>query len=102
MITSIRKSSGHSRRTFLRTAGTMAGAVALAPLRPVFGANALEGRIMTVLGPISVDQLGVTLSHEQGVVDFLGAEKVKGLRRDAEDAFTTILPHLKKFKEHGG
>jgi phosphotriesterase-related protein len=80
----------------------MAGAVALAPLQPALGADTLEGRIMTVLGPISADQLGVTLPHEHGVVDFLGAEKVKGLRRDEEDAFTTILPHLKKLKEHGG
>jgi phosphotriesterase-related protein len=56
---------------------------------------------MTVLGPITPDQLGVTLAHEHTVVDFLGAEKAKALRHDPEDAFTTVLPHLKKLKEHG-
>lgn len=56
---------------------------------------------MTVLGPIAPDQLGVALAHEHTVVDFLGAEKAKALRHDPEDAFTTILPHLKKLKEHG-
>jgi len=90
-----------SRRTFLRTAGRLAGAMALAPVGRVFGADNFEGKIMTVLGPIAVEQLGVTLPHEHCVVDFLGAEKAQALRHDAEDAFTTILPHLQKLKQSG-
>jgi phosphotriesterase-related protein len=90
-----------SRRTFLRTSGTLAGAVALAPIGHVLGADKLDGKIMAVLGPIAPDQLGVTLPHEHCVVDFLGAESAKGLRHDADDAFATILPHLKKLKERG-
>src|SRR6187431_2666753 len=90
-----------SRRTFLRTTGVMTCAAACAPLARVCGADPLDGKVMTVLGPIAPGQLGVTLTHEHGVVDFLGAEKAKALRHDAEDAFTTILPHLKKLKERG-
>jgi phosphotriesterase-related protein len=75
--------------------------VAFATVPRVFGADALDGKIMTVLGPIAPEQLGLTLPHEHCVVDFLGAEKAAALRHDAEDAFQTILPHLKKLKERG-
>jgi predicted metal-dependent phosphotriesterase family hydrolase len=90
-----------SRRTFLRMTGVWASAVVLAPVGCVRGAERLDGKIMTVLGPVAPEQLGVTLSHEHGVVDFLGAEKAKTLRHDTEEAFTTILPHLQKLKERG-
>lgn len=56
---------------------------------------------MTVLGPITPDQLGLTLAHEHAVVDFIGAEKAKGARHDANEAFETILPHFKNLKERG-
>ena len=92
---------GISRRKFLRATGTLASAVALAPLARALAAEKLDGKIMTVLGPIAPEQLGVTLPHEHCVVDFLGAEKAKTLRHDAEDAFNTILPQLKKLKERG-
>jgi len=94
-------SPGVSRRTFLHVTGTLAGAVALAPVGCVSVAGKPDGNIMTVLGPISPRQLGTTLAHEHGVVDFLGAEKSAALRHDSEDAFATILPHLKKLKERG-
>lgn len=90
-----------SRRTFLRHTGTLGGMLALAPGVPLFGADRLDGRIMTVLGPIAPEQLGVTLPHEHCVVDFLGAEKAPALRHDADDAFTTVLPHLRRLKERG-
>ncbi|HWN96373.1 MAG TPA: twin-arginine translocation signal domain-containing protein, partial [Methylomirabilota bacterium] len=91
-----------SRRTFLRTTSMMAGAAVLAPVGRLFGADKLDGKIMTVLGPIAPDKLGITLTHEHGVVDFLGAEKSKTLRHDREEAFQTILPYLKRLKENGG
>jgi phosphotriesterase-related protein len=95
------RSSIVSRRTFLRTTGALAGVFALGPTGKLFGADRLDGKIMTVLGPIAPEQLGVTLQHEHCVVDFLGAEKTATLRHDADDAFATILPHLKKLKERG-
>lgn len=73
----------------------------LATGSPLLGAERADGRIMTVLGLIAPDELGMTLPHEHGVVDFLGAEKSAVLRHDADDAFTTILPHLKKLRERG-
>src|SRR5262245_53623996 len=90
-----------SRRTFLRATGSLASAVTFAHVSRALAADKLDGKIMTVLGPIAPKQLGVTLPHEHAVVDFLGAEKSAKLRHDAEDAFTTILPHLKKLNERG-
>jgi predicted metal-dependent phosphotriesterase family hydrolase len=90
--------SATSRRAFLQTTGLFVSACAAGP---AFAAGVPEGKIMTVLGPISPQGLGLTLTHEHGVVDFLGAEKTNTLRHDADEAFHTILPHLKKLKEHG-
>src|SRR5262245_2363437 len=92
-----------SRRTFLRTTGVVASACAIGS---AFAADRPDdrkrsGEIMTVLGPISPERLGVTLAHEHCVVDFLGAEKAKALRHDEDEAFNTILPHLKKLQERG-
>ena len=56
---------------------------------------------MTVLGPIPPGELGVTLSHEHSVVDFIGAEKAHSPRYDPDAAFEAILPHLKNLKHLG-
>jgi len=71
------------------------------PASRVVGAEASNGRIMTVLGPINPADLGMTLTHEHCVVDFIGAEKAAAPRHDPEEAFTTVLPHLRKLKERG-
>jgi phosphotriesterase-related protein len=86
-----------SRRTFLQTAG----AFAIFGATRTHGAEILEGKIMTVLGPIAPADLGLTVSHEHAVVDFIGAEKAKSPRHNPEEAFSTILPHLQKLKERG-
>src|SRR5688572_7976499 len=87
------------RRIFLRTVALAAGAWATAGRS--WAAEQLDGRIMTVAGPIAPGELGVTLAHEHCVVDFIGAEKVTAPRHDAEEAFSTILPHLKSAKTLG-
>jgi phosphotriesterase-related protein len=56
---------------------------------------------MTVVGPIAPDQLGMALSHEHCVVDFLGAEKASAPRHNRKEAVATILPHLRRVKELG-
>jgi predicted metal-dependent phosphotriesterase family hydrolase len=89
-----------SRRTFLQTTAT-ATAACLIPGQRGHAADALQGNIMTVLGPVAPEDLGVTLAHEHCVVDFIGAEKSAAPRHDQEEAFATILPHLKRLKEHG-
>ena len=93
--------TSQSRRAFLRRSLMAGTGCALAPATWSAVAESLEGKIMTVLGPIPAERLGTTLTHEHGVVDFLGAEKSKSLRHDPEEAFQTILPHLKRLKERG-
>lgn len=88
-----------NRRTFLRATAMTATGVAVAPLAQA--AEGVSGKVMTVLGPIDPAALGLTLSHEHAVVDFIGAEKADAPRHDAGEAFATVLPHLKALKERG-
>lgn len=91
-----------SRRRFLgKVAGYMAGGLAAPLVNGAEASNAAEGKIMTVLGAVPAENLGVALSHEHCVVDFIGAEKTTGLRHDSEEAFATILPHLNELKGRG-
>jgi phosphotriesterase-related protein len=88
------------RRSFLRLAATGcagawagASAFALAPRG--------EGRVMTVLGPVSPDRLGSTLPHEHVLVDFVGADTISRDRYDVNDAYDAALPHLRRAKALG-
>jgi predicted metal-dependent phosphotriesterase family hydrolase len=92
--------SAVSRRTFLQATVT-ATAACLIPGQRAHAADAFQGKIMTVAGPIAPDDLGLTLPHEHCVVDFLGAEKAPAPRHDSEEAFSTLLPHLQRLKNHG-
>jgi phosphotriesterase-related protein len=56
---------------------------------------------MAVLGPISPEEMGVTLPHEHVLVDFIGADKVSPARYDADQAFGVILPFLEQIKKLG-
>ena len=89
------------RRGFLR-------GLAAAAAVPVLGRAAahaqpgdLTGRVMTVAGPIDPAELGVTLPHEHVLVDFVGAAEVSPDRYSADEAYRTILPHLKRAREVG-
>ena len=89
-----------NRRDFLRIGA--AGWVGTLDARAVFARPpSAEGRVMTVLGPISPGQLGSTLPHEHVLVDFIGADSVSRDRYDANEAFAVALPHLRKAKELG-
>lgn len=55
---------------------------------------------MTVRGAIPPARLGITLSHEHCVVDFIGAENDR-IRHDFKEATDAVLPHLKRLKELG-
>src|SRR5829696_5995403 len=89
-----------SRRGFFR-ASILALACGDILARRMIAAESLQGKVLTVLGPITPDELGMTLAHEHCVVDFLGAEKAKAPRHDADEGFLTILPQLKSLKERG-
>jgi phosphotriesterase-related protein len=59
------------------------------------------GTVQTVTGPIPAAQLGLTLMHEHVLVDFIGADQISPQRYDANQAFTTILPHLLQARKNG-
>ncbi len=94
---------GLSRRDFLRRSviGAAGLSLHLAGRCTGWAGSADVGRIITVLGPIPPEDLGVTLPHEHVLVDFVGADKISPDRFDPEDAFTQILPHLRELKALG-
>jgi phosphotriesterase-related protein len=57
--------------------------------------------IISVTGNIPLSKVGVSLSHEHLLVDFIGAEKYSRARWNEEVAFNKILPFLKEVKEAG-
>jgi phosphotriesterase-related protein len=57
--------------------------------------------IQTVRGPMDAGEMGRALVHEPLLVDFAGAENVSRSRYDADEAFRTILPHLRDLQKRG-
>jgi phosphotriesterase-related protein len=57
--------------------------------------------IQTVRGPMDAGEMGRALVHEHVLVDFAGAENVSRSRYDADEAFRTILPHLRDLQKRG-
>jgi phosphotriesterase-related protein len=88
------------RRDFLRISGVawigILGTKAGFPQAP-----SGEGKVMTVLGPISSDEFGSALSHEHVLVDFIGADRVSRTRYDANEAYEVTLPYLRRVKDLG-
>jgi len=88
-----------NRRDFIKTMGAVCiGAPA--------NASAVEPAVnqeivMTVLGPITPKDMGVTLPHEHVLVDFIGADKISRDRYDPDEAFRVILPFLQQAKKLG-
>jgi predicted metal-dependent phosphotriesterase family hydrolase len=65
-------------------------------------ARALDApAVETVLGPVPASDLGLTLVHEHVLVDFVGADRVRRDRYNAEDVFRTALPFLEEVKKAG-
>ena len=89
-----------NRRDFLRIAA--AGWVGTRDARAVFARSpSAEGRVMTVLGPVSPGELGSTLPHEHVLVDFIGADAVSRDRYDANEAYAVALPFLRRARAAG-
>jgi phosphotriesterase-related protein len=87
------------RRSFLATSAAAAAHTLTAPAHLAGAQRPLT--IQTVRGPISADEMGATLVHEHVLVDFAGAERVSRSRYDADEAFRTILPHLRDLQGRG-
>ena len=59
-----------------------------------------EQVIMTVLGPIPASELGITLSHEHVMVDFIGADSTGYHRWDKQDVVNKVIPYLKEIQAY--
>lgn len=57
--------------------------------------------IMTVRGPEPASAMGITLTHEHVLVDFIGADSTGYHRWDRDDAVIKVLPYLEEIKEYG-
>jgi phosphotriesterase-related protein len=60
-----------------------------------------EGIIMTVNGPISSKEMGVSLIHEHILVDFIGADSITARRWDKSEVIDRSLPFLRQIKQLG-
>lgn len=89
-----------SRRSFLTQAAI--ASTALVSGCATRNSRAVTGKIMTVRGPLDATDLGLTLTHEHTLVDFIGADQISRKRYDPDDAFATVLPRLKQFRKLGG
>lgn len=56
--------------------------------------------IMTVNGPLPASEMGITLSHEHILVDFIGADSTGYHRWDKEEVVHKVLPFLAEIKEY--
>jgi len=59
------------------------------------------GIIMTVTGPVSSNEMGITLTHEHILVDFIGADSISEQRWDRGKVIEKALPFLLQIKESG-
>jgi phosphotriesterase-related protein len=89
-----------NRRDFLRLSGL--GSAGILGARAGFAqVPSADGKVMTVLGPVSPDRFGSALSHEHVLVDFIGADQVSPARYDANEAYEVTLPYLRRAKDLG-
>ncbi len=57
--------------------------------------------VMTVSGPISVEEMGTTLPHEHFLVDFIGADSTGYHRWNKDSVISKVLPYLLEAKQAG-
>src|SRR5450759_4619520 len=78
-----------NRRDFVGAVAVLAG---LRSAPQASGDSEVLLRVMTVCGPISPEQTGLTLPHEHVLVDFIGADRVARDRYDADEVVRLALP----------
>lgn len=54
---------------------------------------------MTVNGPLPAEEMGITLTHEHVMVDFIGADSTGYHRWDKSEVIKTALPHIKAVQD---
>ena len=88
-----------TRRSFLQQCGIGVAAAGLTGCATL--SHSTEAQAMTVTGPVPSSELGIVLSHEHVIVDFIGAEKVTRTRYDQADVVATALPQLQAARQLG-
>ncbi len=88
------------RRQFSKTAAAL-GLGTLVNTSFLHGMPEKEEEIMTVKGPMNVRDLGVVLSHEHVLVDFIGAAQTGYHRWDRSEVVRVIKPYLQEIKRCG-
>jgi phosphotriesterase-related protein len=63
--------------------------------------NQQKGIIMTVNGPLPLNEMGISLTHEHILVDFIGADSISENRWDDSKVIARALPFLKQIRELG-
>jgi phosphotriesterase-related protein len=88
------------RRRFISKAGKVSAAAFLLSLQGS-AAKKKRGRIMTVRGWVDSGDLGIVLSHEHILVDFIGAEQTGYHRWDKTEVTRVIRPYLQDVAKAG-
>jgi len=60
-----------------------------------------SGKILTVKGQIQANKMGITLTHEHILVDFIGADSINEKRWDRSQVIRKVLPYLKRLRDLG-
>jgi phosphotriesterase-related protein len=60
-----------------------------------------RSKIMTVKGIIPAGEMGIALTHEHVLVDFIGADSINESRWDKQEVLRKVLPYLLQAKESG-
>jgi predicted metal-dependent phosphotriesterase family hydrolase len=65
-----------------------------------FSCKSSVSGIMTVNGLIDAGSLGLTLSHEHIMVDFIGADKIVKGRYQQDEVYKTCLPYVQQLQQY--
>lgn len=60
-----------------------------------------ESLVMTVNGPLEAKEMGITLTHEHVLVDFIGADSINDNRWNRQDVAASVLPYLRQAMKAG-
>jgi phosphotriesterase-related protein len=72
----------------------------LATSATAFCEPAYQGKVMTVLRPVSPQTLGIFLPHEH-IMSSFGATEEQAAAYDRKQAYDTVIPYLTKVKSLG-
>jgi predicted metal-dependent phosphotriesterase family hydrolase len=89
------------RRRFVKKNILAAIGAMMMPYLAKAAKSSVEGKVITVRGPISTDAMGFTLTHEHVLADFIGAAGYSKSRYDVEEVYKTALPFLQDVKKKG-